>query len=634
MNNITSITIKKPIHYLVTALKKQLFKMKKPKSNKQYFPGGLKYIFYLFTMLLLTCTFNANAQVKQTATTKVALGVVQHSPTKVLALGDADYAKTPKHAQRKATHDKGFDDTAKMHTNGITLKLVKNPKFGGNSPTTYKANTKKGSEKKEKSTDSKGAQWDCATSTVSLTANSANFLSADAASTAGLIYPGAVYTFNDFFSGNQKPVIGKRHTLQLMIDNANVNNAFVNIGDPSMGTITNGVDKLRHELKGPVGDFSFNSTTYQTDNSAATALQISGGGSYAGVTASASFSTSSQSNQVSVTIDATKILYTIRVTPPDSGYFVDPSVENTKNLMVMGRVSYGIRVLANFTYTLNSSQDAENFKASYSGFGASANVNLNALQADKNVSETINCYVIGGPGNTTLQFNRKDLQKEIQNIFRNATWENAQPISYSFYDMADDVIGSYSATDDFQERNCIPNDNAAKLESAYITYTTSNLPGEGKDDDTHYTVNVYGGWNMGTKNNYNGYDNNPPQTTNNGEPFLLAYKTGPLNITFNGGATHQDQLTPNTYLSYVVNETAKGTLTMDYFVKQGGLVHFHIYPTGHDTWGITTVVLTLNFAGGLTQKITWGGTGPDVLVLTQDSTEGTLYFDGTFKPRQ
>ena len=635
MNNLISISMKKPIHYLVTALKKQLFKMKKPKSNKQYFPGGLKYIFYLFTMMLLTCTFNANAQVKQTATTtKVALGTVQHSPTKVLALGDDDYAKTPKHVQRKAAHDKGFDDTAKMHTNGITLKLVKNPKFGGNSPTTYKAKTKKGSEKKEKSTDSKGQQWDCATSTVSLTANSANFLSADAASTAGLIYPGAVYTFNDFFSGNQKPVIGKRHTLQLMIDNANVNNAFVNIGDPSMGTITNGVDKLRHELKGPVSDFSFNSTTYQTDNSAATALQISGGGSYAGVTASASFSTASQSNQVNVTIDATKILYTIRVSPPDSGYFVDPSVENTKNLMVMGRVSYGIRVLANFTYTLNSTQDAENFKASYSGFGASANVNLNALQTNKNVSETINCYVIGGPGNTTLQFNRKDLEKEIQKIFKNATWENAQPISYSFYDMADDVIGSYSATDDFQERNCIPNDNAAKLESAYITYTTSNLPGENKDNDTHYTVNVYGGWNMGTRNNYNGYDNNPPQTTNNGEPFLLAYKTGPLNISFNGGTTHQDQLTPNNYLSYVVNESAKGTLTMDYFVKQGGLVHFHIYPNGHDTWGITTVVLTLNFTGGLTQKITWGGSGPDVLVLSQDSTEGTLYFDGTFKPRQ
>ncbi|SDT66583.1 hypothetical protein SAMN05216490_4715 [Mucilaginibacter mallensis] len=616
--------------------------------------------FYYLMIPLLVCTFCANAQVKRPAakpvittvpastqttapaitkkpvekTTPVLYGNVQHLTVKPLGLGDPAYEGTSKHAKRKASHDNGFDDTAKMHINGITIKLVKNPKFGGNAPTTYKAHTKKGSEHKEKSTDKKGGEWDCASSTVSLTANSPNFLSADAASMAGLIYPGAFYKFDDFFSGNPKPFIGAQHVLGLMIDNSNLkpnDNPFVNISNPNYEKVYTAVDKLQNELKGPAGTFSFNSTSYETSDATAAALQISGGGSYAGVTVSASYATSSESNTVNVTIDATKILYTIRVVPPDSGYFIDPNVENTKNLMVMGRVSYGVRVLANFTYTMNSSKDAETFKASYSGFGTSANVDLNAVSSDKNVSSTINCYVVGGPGKTTLQFNRKDLEKEIQNVFRNVTWQTAQPISYSFYDMADDVLGSYSNTDDFHERNCVPNDNAAILQSAYITYTTSQLPGENKDDDTHYHVIVYSG-NAGSNNGYNGYDNNPPQTVNNGEPFLLAYKTGPLNITFNGGVSHQDPLTFNNYLTNFLG--LKGNPTMDFFVKNGGLVHFHIYPNGHDTWGISTVVLTLNFAGGLTQKITWGGKGPDVLVLTQDSTEGTLYFDGTFKPRQ
>ncbi len=635
----------------------------KSQLNHLNLPGG--YYFKLFYVLipLFFIFFGANAQVKKpvakpvattapakitapattpavkpstaiTAPLKSPLDVIQHAPVKLLGLGDPAYASTPKHAKRKASNDKGFDDTAKMHINGITIKLVKNPKFGGETPATYKAHTKKGSAHTEKTTDKNGAEWDCATSTVSLTANSPNFLSADAASMAGLIYPGAFYKFDDFFSGNPKPFIGKQHVLGLIIDNSNLkanDNPFINISNPNYETTYAAVGKLQNELKGPAGTFSFNSTTYETSDATASALQISGGGSYAGVTVSASYATASESNTVNVTIDATKILYTIRVVPPDSGYFIDPNVENTKNLMVMGRVSYGVRVLANFTYTMNSSKDAETFKASYSGFGASANVDLNAVSSDKNVSSTINCYVVGGPGKTTLQFNKKDLEKEIQNVFKNVTWQTAQPISYSFYDMADDVLGSYSNTDDFHERNCVPNNNAAKLESAYITYTTSTLPGENKDFDTHYHVMVYSG-NAGSANGFNGYDNNPPQTVNNGEPFLMGYETGPLNIAFNGGTAHQDPLTFNAYLTQFLG--LKDKPTQDFFVKNGGLVHFHIYPNGNDTWGINTVVLTLNFAGGLTQKVTWGGSGPDVLVLSQNSTEGTLYFDGTFKPRQ
>jgi len=642
---------------MVLVVAKNLMKMKNMNLNPKHdsFNKSNRPKFYSVLMVLLMSTFYANAQVKKPTTTvkttapaattpakpntavtappKKATGIddlVHVSSTKILTLHDPEFKSTAKHEKRKATYAKSYDDTAKKKINGVTLKFVRNPSFG-NAPTIYKAKTKKGSDKSEKSTDKSGAQWDCSSSSVSLTANSSNFLNADYAGQAGAIYPGAIYTFDDFFSGNQKEMQGVRYPMQLVIENPNISgSAYVNVKSPTLGTITNAVDKLTNELRGPAATESFTSTTYQTSNSNAQSLQVSGGGSYDGFSASTSVSTGSESNTVNVTIDATKILYSLNVAPPDSGFFKDPKIENTRNLMVIGRVSYGVRVLANFTYTFNSTQDAINFKASYSGFGASANVNLNDVSNSSAVSSNINCYVVGGPGNSTLSFNKKELEKQLKAVFSGATYSNAKPISYSFYSMSDDLIGSYSATDDFNERNCVPNTNAAKLESAYITYTTSNLPGENKDDDTHYHVIVYSG-NAGSRNGYNGYDNNPPQTVNNGEPFLLAYKTGPLNITFNGGTSHTDPLTFNAYLTQFLGLTSNPT--MDFFVKNGGLVHFHIYPNGNDTWGISGVVLTLNFAGGLTQKVTWGGNGPDVLVLTQNSTEGTLYFDGTFKPR-
>jgi len=67
---------------------------------------------------------------------------------------------------------------------------------------------------------------------------------------------------------------------------------------------------------------------------------------------------------------------------------------------------------------------------------------------------------------------------------------------------------------------------------------------------------------------------------------------------------------------------------MGYFVKNGGIVHLHIWPNGSDTWTIQNLVLTLNFDGAPPQTVTFGK-----FTLSQNSTEMTLYFDGTFKQK-
>jgi hypothetical protein len=554
---------------------------------------------------------------------------VHRVPTKIVTMHSPAFKSTPTYARRKQAYDKNTDDTARRDIpmpdgSHLKLKMVKNPSFG-NMPPSIKTTTDKGSEKKTTEKNN-GSQWDCTSSTVSLTANSSSFMNGDYESVAGHIYPGAIYTFDNFFNGSFKEQEGARNPVQLVLLSANIDGSvYVNVKNPGMGTIGNGVNKLIHELKGPVSVQDFRFQTYQTGNNASQALQIGGGGSYAGFSVSASFNTSSTSNTVNMTIDAKKILYTIDLGSQDSAFFVDHKVEATRNLMVMSSVSYGIRVIGNYTYTFNSSSEAAAFKASYSGFGGSASAQLNQISTNSSVSNTINYYVVGGPGNGALAFDKKQLEKQLNNVISHATWDNVVPIEYSFSDMAGDLIGSYSSTDNITQRMCVPNTNGAKLQSIFVTFHTGQ---DGKDNDTHYNISLYGG-NAGTRNNYNGYDGNPPQTNNNQEPFIAMYKTGPLNVTYNTNATSTVQMTNNAYLGGLENAgSVYNNLDLDYFVQHGGIIHLHIWPNGNDTWVIQGMTLQLNFEGGITEPVSFSA-----LTVSQNSSEATLYFDGTFKQR-
>jgi hypothetical protein len=568
----------------------------------------------------------------------IADGEVHTATTRLIHMNDPEYKKTPKYANRQKKYNKTMDDTARRTIpiqggHHIYLKLVKNPSFEGQ-PTSYKsttlkgvgslfANLKNGGEVKK--TDS--VQWDCATSDIVLTASSTSFLNADYESQAGYIYPGAIYTFDNFFGGNYNEPPGPRYPITLVNSSSNgVGPGYTVVQSPSQSTCLAHVRKLHQAMRGPAVNESFTYKIYETGNNATQALRISGGGSYAGFSASNDYSSGSSSNSVYLTIDATKYLYTIDVQDPDSGFFVDPRTENIKNLMVMSQVSYGIRVLANLTYTFNSSQEADQFKAAYSGFGATVNFTLGEMSSSKSVSNTINCYIVGGASkDATPSFNKKELEQQIHNMFKNVSNESVQPIAYSFKDMAGDVIGSYSATDDFHERNCVPNTNGARLKAIWAKFTTGP---DGKEADDHYTLALYGG-NAGTHNNYNGYDNNPPQTVDSHEPFIAQYKTGPLNVEYDRGKDYSVPLTMNNFLAeFTGTSGVYHDLNMGYFVKNGGAVHLHIYPNGADTWNINNLILTLEFDGATSQTITFPG-----FDVSDRSTEMTLYFDGAFKPK-
>jgi|GEM_PF-776313 len=614
---------------------------------------------HCLTAIALFCCLFANAQVKKTtaipvvnktpattttpaATTPVKPvvkpddGLVHYSSTKPICMVDPEFKNTPTYAKKQAKHPKTFDGTAHKdikYPDGSVLHLamVKNPSFAGQ-PTSINSHTVKGSEKKDVS-----KEWTCNTAMVTLTANSSNFLDGNYTTLAGHLYPGAIYTFNNFYNGSYLEQDGTRYPITYVnTSSSDQGYPSVVVKTPAMGTAQAALDKLIHGMKGPAANQDYTYQVEEVDNTAAQSLQISGGGSYDGFSASDAYSNSGSQNTVNLTIDATKILYTINLQQQDSDFFADQKIENIPNLMVIGSVSYGVRALANLSYTFSNSQEADEFKAAYSGMGAKVNFNLDQLSKSSSTSNTINCYVIGGPANVPLSFNKKDLQKQLDAIFKGATYQNAMPIAYTFIDVSGDVIGSNSATDAFPERNCVPNTpdyNDAKLKSISITYNTDDMQGDDKDNDTHYHVFFYPGLNISgvSANGYNGYINNPPQTQNNGESFIAGYETGTLNIYFPTNSTHTDQMTFNNYLSNVEQGFGKVT-TQGYLEKNGGLIHFHIYPNGNDTWGIKSVVLTLNFDGGAPpQTITWGGSSPQLISLSQSSTEGTLYFGPGFK---
>ncbi len=563
--------------------------------------------------LLANTDAQAAPQQQQTATSSSDKQTQQQQQLQTaivpIARNMADYIKLPQGVARAKTYSNNFSNASKVvaypDKTSIKLNMVKNPAFGGQPTYIQPKVSEDKAVKPDHSTDSKGQQWTCYTDHVQLTATSTTFLNNDYSSSASHIYPGAVYTFDNFYNGSYAEQTGQRNPLSIITDSTNITgSSYVTVSNPNMGTIRNAVDSLFREMTNNVANESTTYQIYETANDADQSLKISGGASGYGASISAGYSNSSQSQTVNLTIDAIKTLFSINTIPPTNGFFTDPSVEATPNLMVIGNVDYGMRVLANFTATFNSQQEESDFKAAYSGWGVSANVNLDLISKSSSVSDTINAYIVGGPGNATLSFNKKDLESQIQKLMSGATYKNAMPVRYEFYDMAGDVVGSNSATDTFAVRDCIPGADDPRLESASVAFQVGS---DGKNGNDNYDLLLY----PGTVNLDTPYNEN----------FVYAYNQA---TTPEAGLEYQDDT------NYAVKLEQVRPATLSQF-KNGGAIELNIFPNGNDTWDNSSIVLTLNFEGGL------GPSGPITFSnvnIDQNGPHRILYFDGNFKPLQ
>jgi hypothetical protein len=269
--------------------------------------------------------------------------------------------------------------------------------------------------------------------------------------------------------------------------------------------------------------------------------------------------------------------------------------------MFIGNVSYGVRVLANITLEFDSEEEAAAFSGSYSGWGVSAKVDFDQISKSKAVNNTVNCYVVGGPGNTTISFNKKDLQKQIEEVIAKATYKNAMPVKYELYTMGGAVIGSKSATDEFDVRNCTPaNGGNPNLVSAMVTLHTSD---EAKDKDDHFTLvltNVKGTMDV--------------EKIMQPDVKYFAYK-GRTGMEFQEKTSQTRKLIQG-----------GKPLTLNDFGKDGGELIIRYYPDGGNEWHMSSVDLDLTFDDGKRTTMHFSN-----ILLSSDTKSARLYFDRNFK---
>jgi hypothetical protein len=539
----------------------------------------------LFACALISCM----ATYSQAKTPLVNPGATFASSVRPAILNMKQLKGSTLYVNRQQLYANTFQNPSKRITYGdgsaLNIHLIKSPSFANQSsqvtPTVLS------------SLNGSSNGMNCSTSTVVINATSTTFMNADYTQQASHIYPGAIYSFDHFFDGSYREETGSRNPMIISADLPNMNgSSYVTVTNPNMATIRDAVAQLYNRFSGTTGNGATQYQFYESTTNSDLNIKVSGGGSGYGFTFSGSYGTGSQSNHVYMTVDAIKTLYTINVVPPNNGFFVTSAQESNPNLMVIGSVTYGVRVLANLDFAFNSSSDAAAFGAKYSGYGVSANVDFNFISHDSSLNTTINGYIVGGPGNATISFDKNNLQTQLQNMLSGATYANARPVSFQLYDMAGDIIGSQSATDQFTSRLCVPADKPITLNSVLLTVATGN---DGKDHDTHFT------WTL--------LDNHNNQ--------VAMYSNNQNNTEIPANSTNTWQLTMN------------GTPPFTQFQNAGGgHLHLHIDPNGNDTWWMNKITLNLTWSAATpVGPIIWSGSRS----IAQDHKDFDLYFDGTFK---
>ena len=453
--------------------------------------------------------------------------------------------------------------------------------------------------KPNSSQTSQNDQAHCTTTNITLTDQSSTFMNNNYGGQSHYIFPGAIYNINDLFNGNFKEIKAGRNPVVITTDNKNMSgNSYEIVPNPDEATIHNAITQLNQRftiLPASTGQKDFASRVYEASSSADAAIKIGADVSGYGGSFSAYYGNRTSANSEYLTIDCNKVLYSCSVVLPDSGYFAKNASGDFANMVVISSVTYGARVLANLQASFQSDALQAGFAAGYSGWGVSADANLDFFSNNESVQSTINAYYVGGPGSTRPSFDKSQLETEVRdNFFGHTNYQNAEPISYELSDLNGNVLGYYTATDAFNVPVCVFNDlnnavlNVADLSNiyapkispncSYAVIKTGNGSGDNKDPDTH--------WSFGLLDN-NGNHIASFHDDSNNDPYSDGTTTGKLYLGKENTATFGN-----------------------FFNGNGGRIHINIAPNGHDTWNIDQFTLFLNFTGPTTsQQLTWGHIG-------------------------
>lgn len=294
------------------------------------------------------------------------------------------------------------------------------------------------------------------------------------------IFPGAVFTFNNFMNGSYQPPSGTRNPIMLGTDHATSSN-FVSVSNPTPGNVQNAVHNMVSHFNGS-GNSQTNYKYYESNNMADWTTKVNVGGTANGTNLNTAFNTTDRTHHRFITIDVTRQLYSIFTNPPDNGFYdATNSTEATPNLMVVGSVNYGVRLLVNLELTFTNNASATAFKNKLAFESYTGNFDMNYLQSHASEITSISAYEVGGNHSGTVFINKSSLQSSINSVLSRVNNQNAKPINFELYDMAWDLIGAAARTGNFSYANRMP--AVPVLSSATVTITSGN---DGKNANTDF----------------------------------------------------------------------------------------------------------------------------------------------------
>lgn len=351
---------------------------------------------------------------------------------------------------------------------GVNVRLIRDVNTGGE-PAFNKEN-------KSSLPDEKSGSMTCKVNKVTFTAESTTFMNGNNSNLIRL-YPGAIYTFDDFFGGGYNEIVTGRNPIRIYTDQPVKPGgvSVITVNNPSGATVNDaatGLPVIRNSINQGGGGTDIKYRSFSSNSAAEMAIKVSAGGSYSGFSASASFGTSSVNNRYYLTIDVVKPMFTVKAEKPANGFFNDPAIAATPNMLYVKEITYGTRILANIELTLDKREDAMKFNAEY---GAKGGVNFNLggefLSKASKETKTVNAYVIGAP-NTASTFNVDKLDEEIRALLATCTFQHARPIYYTMGDMNGATVSALSATDEYTERLCVPDNLVYTLKEASVEIST------------------------------------------------------------------------------------------------------------------------------------------------------------------
>ena len=275
--------------------------------------------------------------------------------------------------------------------------------------------------------------------------------------------PGLIYNVRDLYSGNvyqnAKFVYGENRAPVTMFTSVQ------NVRDrPGCGAVNREVPLPDlQQLQQTLADFnncytvdpertrlaSFRWTATEVYSKSEFALSVGASARYFFASAAAKFGVQNKQEFRQFFVEGVKELYTVRVTPPQNGFFTaDPG--NVSDLGYISAVTYGVRVVG--LVTMENTEDASNAAVS-AGLNigvAEAEVNMETLSRTATASTKIQLYAVGGQSrHAGAPTNLREFQSTVNDLLSGANYPTAAPIQTAASTLDGRLISFHDATDNF-----------------------------------------------------------------------------------------------------------------------------------------------------------------------------------------